>query len=722
MKKYIFLWIALLSVALSACNDDDNNKTRDPFEIVISTPSDGASYNLEQGQSITFGWTDVPGIDAYKLVISLSESLSLPQSMTADANPFTVSARDFDRMAVRLNILSNETQTIYWSILPLKASQVAKTGKGTIVITRRNIPVIILPETSDVTIDAREYEPYEFTWTPVPAVSEYTIKFAMDGNKFESIGEHVSFDLPTGVNKFVFETMEDFDDMLRTLGLSFSEEQEIFWTVEPTLPSEDALSQLRYFSGVRRKAEIYLFEPEENAVIDMNSYSTQTFEWFDVPGLTEYLIKFSSFPDKFDVEGAYISFEPGFRNATYSFATEASFDELLAALGICYGDAQTVYWSVEPLAYTEGVVPHVSHFTGIRKEVPEGLSISLITAPASGKVMMANTYNMPLQFDANYPPKGYVHPPVTDPPTLPDMSYFTSYFPLRFDATRIEWTAVSVSQNYFIRFSKSDQFPDNAEETFSIYVAGNTSYNLSKGAFEDVIAAIGTGVWYWKVVPANDPCGSIVSEVRTLTALKLTHVTGAGDTGYTQSSTTDPKYLFDAEWTVTYLGGTMIAADNPLGTVPWANREVNYRQYSTGYHGGVMANPSFLTLDVGHPVKLRQYRHHYYYPFSQNCPLKWDIWAYTGEGKPTAEDGWNDWEKIAEGDNDHLPNEFAANQQSRIDAYPMGWTVQFERNEVPVAQYYRFRNIENWWLKSTRAPDVRGEFGLSEILCWPFED
>lgn len=679
MKKYSFLWIILFSVCLWTCNNKDKFETQDPIEIVMIVPADGAAFNLDEGQSIAFEWKDVPGIDGYKLVISLSESFTLWTSLAAGQNPLTISARDFDRALALLNVASYATETVYWSILPLKSSQVAKTGKGNIVVTRRNVPQIVLPEQTNLTIDAREYVPYTFSWTPVPAVSEYTIKFALDFNKFESVGEFVSFDLPEGVNKFEFEDMESFDDMLRELGMVFNEDQTVWWTVEPTVPSEDALSQVRYFTGVRRQAEIYLTLPEEGDVIDMNEFSPQTFEWFNVAGIMEYRIKFSVEPDQFNNENKYVSFEPGYGATKLEFTSETGFAELLASLGICYGDSQTVYWSVEPFAWMDGVIEHVSHFTAQRKDVADELSINL-TTPVDEKAFCANTATFPLTFS---------------------------------------WTAVPVSPNYFLKFSNDDQFTDGADNTFTVFVRGSTNYNMTRPVFDEVVAAIGSGIWYWKVVPSTDPCGTVATEVNTLIVMNLAHYMVTGfDTQFDLTATNDPKYLFDGQWPVIYDGGET--------TTGWVG-EVNYRNFSSGFHNGSMDGvlyPCFITFETGYPVKLAQYRHHYYYPFYYNCPLFWELWAFTGDGAPTAEDGWDNWVKIGEGNTDHLPaSKDEENQQPRIDAYPLGETITFDKNTVPTAQYYRFKCVENWqWKNDQTITPRRANFSLSEILVWPFED
>lgn len=171
-----------------------------------------------------------------------------------------------------------------------------------------------------------------------------------------------------------------------------------------------------------------------------------------------------------------------------------------------------------------------------------------------------------------------------------------------------------------------------------------------------------------------------------------------------------PSFLWDDKWGVNYVGGTNVSC----------TAETNYQSFrSTRW--SVVSDPTWLTFDLGQQVYLAQYRHHYYYPFYASCPLYWEIWAYTADGTPTAAEGWDNWVKICEGNNDHLPTQSAEDQSSRIAAYPVGWTITFERDSVPQARYYRFKNLMNWYQKNNSSyPTTYGEFSLSEIICWVY--
>jgi hypothetical protein len=180
--------------------------------------------------------------------------------------------------------------------------------------------------------------------------------------------------------------------------------------------------------------------------------------------------------------------------------------------------------------------------------------------------------------------------------------------------------------------------------------------------------------------------------------------------GFDTNYDSDPSILWNGVWSIGYPGG------NPDWNTVWAEHPVWYTCFLTPWSN----QATWFTFEVGTKVKLAKYQHHYYYPFYSNCPLYWEIWAFTGGGAPTAADGWNNWEKIGEGNTDHLPNMDAADQSARVAAYPLGETITFSRNNTPTAQYYRFKCVENWRYKSVW--DFGGDFSLSEILLWVYLD
>jgi hypothetical protein len=180
------------------------------------------------------------------------------------------------------------------------------------------------------------------------------------------------------------------------------------------------------------------------------------------------------------------------------------------------------------------------------------------------------------------------------------------------------------------------------------------------------------------------------------------------DPDYTSDAIANPVYLWDKRWPVTYTGGS---------NQTWAG-EAAYKNFNVASN---VNEPSWFTFDIGAPLKLASYRHHYYYSFDFTCPLFWELYAFTGTGAPTAADGWNNWVKIGEGNTDHLPTKSAADQSARVAAYPLGETLTFEKSAVPAARYYRFKCLENWKFKNG-STTKDGGISLSEIICKAYVD
>jgi hypothetical protein len=198
--------------------------------------------------------------------------------------------------------------------------------------------------------------------------------------------------------------------------------------------------------------------------------------------------------------------------------------------------------------------------------------------------------------------------------------------------------------------------------------------------------------------------GNLFLKWSTYSAYKVTGF----DNEYTITTLNNPSFLWDGKWGVTYTGGS---------NQSWAN-ETGYQNFNVPRSS--VNTPTWFTFDLAQTVRLARYRHHFYYSFQATCPLFWELWAYTGSGAPTAAEGWNNWVKIGEGNTDHLPAQSATNQQARIDAYPLGETISFERQYVPAARYYRFKCLENWYYKNGGYTDHYGDLSLSEIICWVY--
>ena len=250
MKKYvIFLCIAFLGTALWSCKEKEDTPVPDQ-EMALTAPADGAAINLANVQDVSFEWTVIEGVGGYKLVVSQTQDLKLPQTKAATAHPFKVSASDFDAIVAGFNITGGGSTTLYWSIEPVRSPQNIITQVRTMNVTRLPKPVIVLPETSGVTIDLNDYQPYTFSFIPVKEVSAYTIKFALGNDKFNSSDDCKSIAIPADADTYEFADAASFDEMLTNFGMTFGESQTVYWTVEPTVPNSEIVTQVRQFTAV----------------------------------------------------------------------------------------------------------------------------------------------------------------------------------------------------------------------------------------------------------------------------------------------------------------------------------------------------------------------------------------------------------------------------------------------------------------------------------------
>ncbi|MCY4779149.1 DUF4998 domain-containing protein [Sphingobacterium sp. UT-1RO-CII-1] len=120
---------------------------------------------------------------------------------------------------------------------------------------------------------------------------------------------------------------------------------------------------------------------------------------------------------------------------------------------------------------------------------------------------------------------------------------------------------------------------------------------------------------------------------------------------------------------------------------------------------------TWLTLDLGSSVRVGRYRTGLYWPYYDYCPMKTELWAYTGKEAPQAKDGWNNWVKIGEVDN----SSFLKTEADMVREYPNGDNIYTDPAAVPSARYYRVKCIENW-NSDPRYSKVSMSF--SEVTFW----
>lgn len=155
--------------------------------------------------------------------------------------------------------------------------------------------------------------------------------------------------------------------------------------------------------------------------------------------------------------------------------------------------------------------------------------------------------------------------------------------------------------------------------------------------------------------------------------------------------------LWDGKW-----GKTFNQNDN--GT-PWGG-ESGWGSFEP--KGPLPAQPAWLTIDLSQPVKVARYCSGLYWPYMRACPKKTELWAYTGTGTPTAEEGWDNWIKIGSTDNSAYTTADMARE------YPLGDNIYTEYASVPSARFYRIKVSEIWGTN-----DI---FSISEVTFWKYSN
>lgn len=171
--------------------------------------------------------------------------------------------------------------------------------------------------------------------------------------------------------------------------------------------------------------------------------------------------------------------------------------------------------------------------------------------------------------------------------------------------------------------------------------------------------------------------------------------------------------LWDDRWGKAYVGGS------PWDDYSWADG-ADWKDFYTSYPDD-HREPSWLTFDLGTPVRLQKYKQHGYWPYFHTAPRVWELWAYAGEGEPTAASGWDNWVKIGEYDNTYVGKWNDPDQSKRIEAYPLGDILEFEYDDVPLARYYRVKCLKNWNWDDSKTKDEQNNgvnMSLTEVFFW----
>lgn len=234
MKKSIFLFIALLSMGLWSCDDDDPEKIVPA--IMLSTPADGAStIDLNATTEVTFSWAVTNGFadGGYTLYLSKTADLSSPKTYTSTELSLKIPSANLDVLLSEWGIAKGEETTIYWSVKPTVE------GEATPPETARALKLKRLPEPAPMitlstpgadgeTIDLNTVENVSFSWTVTGTITGgYTLYLS----KAEDLTAPVTF-TSDALSKEV--TAEELDAALDEWEYTWEEEATVYWTVKPT--------------------------------------------------------------------------------------------------------------------------------------------------------------------------------------------------------------------------------------------------------------------------------------------------------------------------------------------------------------------------------------------------------------------------------------------------------------------------------------------------------
>lgn len=187
----------------------------------------------------------------------------------------------------------------------------------------------------------------------------------------------------------------------------------------------------------------------------------------------------------------------------------------------------------------------------------------------------------------------------------------------------------------------------------------------------------------------------------------------------------DPENIAAGAYKSTDAGGNLLNDPANLFDGVWMSKAEAYTEVGYRYFGQGFVTEDYSTwfvFDIGSKAKVEKIVIWPYYPYSQGqCPWKYELYAFVGEGEVGA---WSassaDWKKVAEDDLTEWYYEQKAVEESKDTLYgtesdhcTTGRTVEFDA-AAPSAQYYCYHMSANmfslgqsdlfpWWTGRTRA-------------------
>ncbi len=105
-----------------------------------------------------------------------------------------------------------------------------------------------------------------------------------------------------------------------------------------------------------------------------------------------------------------------------------------------------------------------------------------------------------------------------------------------------------------------------------------------------------------------------------------------------------------------------------------------------------------FTFDAGEPMRLSKVIFWPYWPYNNQAPAIYELYAYRLPGEPAQSGEWTNWEKIADIDDSQKwqPTK-DAEPGSPEDLTVTGTVLEFKYDQIPEARYYRVKMLKNFY-------------------------
>ena len=189
----------------------------------------------------------------------------------------------------------------------------------------------------------------------------------------------------------------------------------------------------------------------------------------------------------------------------------------------------------------------------------------------------------------------------------------------------------------------------------------------------------------------------------------------------------DAAYI--REGTAAYKADPYFCFDGKHLSKKGAYGEVVYNNF-----GWTMPNPApdgrgnSFTFDAGQAMRLSKVIFWPYWPYENQAPAVYELYAYTLPGEPAQSGEWTNWEKIADiDDSEKWQPTKAAEAGSPEDLTIYGSPVEFKYGQIPEARYYRVKMLKNFYAVYCTAMNQYWSgrvnfFSIAEVELWRYNN